>query len=219
MPHAEHLCSHLNQITDEVRGEIVCTDCGLVVCEQFFKFYGNENNMLTSENENEKQKDVNEMLEKLNLPICFSNTILENFKSHKNAKKKEFTPFAIYSTLNKEGFPISIKEISAVSGYTDSDIYRMQENEVIILDPHLLLEKYCNHLSIDHSTYTVIKTGLPERNETGHTPQTIVGSTIYCYFKRYFPKKYSMKVIAKTVNTSCISIQRYLKKNELSFRI
>jgi len=221
MPHPEHLCSHLNEIVDDVRGEIVCMDCGLVLCEKLFKHFSQINKYVCKENEKEKEKenDVNEILEKLNLPNCFTNSILDNYKTNRNAKKKEFTSFAIYNTLNKEGFPVSIKEISAVSGYTDSEIYNMQENETIMLDPHSILEKYCNILGIDYKTYSVIKTGLPTTFESGHTPQTIVASTIYCYFKRYFPKKYPMKIIAKTVHTSCISIQRYLKKNELSFRL
>ena len=209
------LCNHLNEIIDENRGDIICTDCGLVLSDKLFINYkGNEENKNTSIDGNE----INEYLEKLNLPTCFSSKILDNYKKTRNGKrkKKELLPYTIYKCLNDEGFPISMKEISAVSGFTDSKLYSMQE-EAIILKPCQLLEKYCKILGLDYSTYRVIKTALPTSKLTGHNPLTIVGSVLYAYLKKHKPRKFPMKTIAKVVNTSCISIQRYLKNNELSF--
>lgn len=221
MPHPEHLCSHLNEVIDEKCGDVICTDCGLVICDKVFTTTSvthHDNSFLTGMNKN--KNEIDEMLEKLNLPTCFTQNILKNFNNNLSTKnKKELLPYTIYNTLNAEGFPISIKEISAVSGFTDVKIYSMQNNKAIILEPALLLEKYCKLLGLDYNTYAVIKTGLPESSSTGHNPLTIIASTIYCYLKQYSQQKYSMKKIAQTVNTSCISIQRYIKTKKIIFKL
>lgn len=224
MPHPEYLCSHTNEVIDDIRGDIICTDCGLVLCDKLLKSYSPkqyQNDM--SKSEKIEESEVNEMLEKLNLPNCFTQVILKNYNQKKVEKKrkerKKLLSYAIYDTLSTEGSPITIKEISGVSGFKDSEIYRMQNDVVIMLEPSLLLEKYCKILNLDYKTYSVIKTGLPASSLTGHNPLTIIASTIYEYLKKYTKNYISMKEIAKTVNTSCISITRYLKENELSFRL
>ena len=105
-----------------------------------------------------------------------------------------------------------MKEVSAVSGFTNSDIYKHQENNnVIILKPELMLEKYCKILDLNFTAYSVIKEKMLSVSMSGHSPLTIIGSNIYLYTKNN-NLKIPMKKIAKTINISCISIQRYLKK-------
>ena len=109
------------------------------------------------------------------------------------------------------GYPISIKDIVSVSGISENYIYDMQNNEdSIILNHMLLLEKYCTLLGFDFKTYSVIKELLPNLN-TGHNPLTVIASTIYKYCKEN-KLKYSMKYIASIVGISSVSIQRFLKR-------
>ena len=127
-------------------------------------------------------------------------------------KKKFLIPYFVYKTLSEIGFPVSIKDISAVSGISENDIYSMQESEQsLILNPFSLLEKYCKLLGLsDYKTYSVIKENLPTI-DTGHNPLTVIASTIYKYCKEN-SIKYSMKQIASTIGISSVSIQRYIKK-------
>jgi transcription initiation factor TFIIIB Brf1 subunit/transcription initiation factor TFIIB len=116
--------------------------------------------------------------------------------------------------LNENGCPISLKEISAVSGLTNSEIYKHQNsNDAIILRPEEMLEKYCTILKLNFKEYSVIKENIKGSLKTGHNNLTIIGANIYLYGKQN-NLKLSIKLIAKTLNISCISIQRYIKKQK-----
>jgi response regulator of citrate/malate metabolism len=72
-----------------------------------------------------------------------------------------------------------------------------------------MLEKYCVMLKLDFKDYSVIKETIQRSLKTGHNNLTIIGANIYLHCKER--KKIPIKVIARTLNISCISIQRYLK--------
>ena len=217
MPFNEHLCPHTNEIIDEHEGSIVCTNCGLVLSSVFKNYVNNFQFENKQKHQLNNLTNIDELLQKLNKPTGFSDKIYNNLSSMENINKKEnkknkkeLLPYAVYSTLNELKSPISIKDISAVSGFNDSKIYKMQQNNTsIFLQPEDLLEKFTKLLNFDYKTYTVIKEDLP-KNKTGHNPLTIVGTIIYLYCKRN-KLKYSIKKIATLVGTSPISIQRYLK--------
>ena len=199
----------MNEVVDEREGTVVCVDCGLVL-SQYYVSQANTNfcggNFMVEE--------IKEVLERLNLPQFFSEDIFNKIKLSKkeNTKKKSLVPYFVYKTLSELGFPVSIKDISAVSGVSENDIYNMQESEKsLILSPFSLLEKYCKLLGLnDFKTYSLIKETLPT-TDTGHNPLTVIASTIYKYCKKT-GLKYSMKQIASTVGISSVSIQRYIKK-------
>ena len=207
----ENFCTHINIITDEHEGSIICIDCGLVISdnlyiENCFKFQGSDVTCNDIE-------EIKELLERLNFPTSFALDIYKNVQKGLELKKvkKYLIPFTVYQTLNEMGYPISIKDIVAVSGISENYIYDMQNNEdSIILNHMLLLEKYCTLLGFDFKTYSVIKELLPNLN-TGHNPLTVIASVIYKYCKEN-KLKYSMKFIASTVGISSVSIQRFLKR-------
>jgi transcription initiation factor TFIIIB Brf1 subunit/transcription initiation factor TFIIB len=205
MPHSEHCCTHINQVIDEREGTMVCLDCGYVVAEQIY----HETSLLREENNN-LSCQIKDILDKLFLPHCFTADIIRNY--NKLTKKKHLLEYVIYLTLHEMGYPISIKDIACVTGITDSKIYDLQENDkAICLQPHDLLEKYCNLLQLDYKTYSLIKNDLPTKIETGHNPLTVIASTIYKFSKNN-KLKLSMKQIASVVNISTVSIQRYIRK-------
>jgi transcription initiation factor TFIIIB Brf1 subunit/transcription initiation factor TFIIB len=195
---------------DYHEGTIVCTDCGHVLSENMYieKSFELKNTTTCTDIE-----DIKELLERLNFPTIFAQEIYENVKKGLESKKskKYLIPFSIYKTLNEIGYPISIKDISSVSGIPENYIYDMQNNEDSIILNHIsLLEKYCTILGFDYKTYSVIKELIPDL-KTGHNPLTIIASTIYKYCKEN-KLKYSMKYIASIVGISSVSIQRFLKK-------
>jgi transcription initiation factor TFIIIB Brf1 subunit/transcription initiation factor TFIIB len=214
MPHQENMCEHFNSVIDEREGSVICTECGLVLEEKLFKFYGH--NFSFKEKDLSLKEDVKEILSKLELPDVFSKMIIENFENSNSEKKrkKNYLYYVVYKTLNENNVPISIKDISSISGVSDSTIYDMQEkNKTVIIQPSDLLEKYCGYLGFNYKTYSLIKKELPIENISGHNPLTIVAATIYKYCKKN-NIKISMKKIATIVKISCVSIQRYIKINK-----
>lgn len=207
-----HNCQHMNEIVDEREGTIICSDCGLVISN--FYLSQPQPQHINIPGFSSVQEEISELLERLNLPQCFSEDIYNNLQNSKkvNSRKKGLIPYFVYKTLSEIGFPVSIKDISAVSGISENNIYSMQESEkTLILNPYSLLEKYCKKLGInDFKTYSLIKENLPTI-DTGHNPLTIIASTIYKYCKEN-GLKYSMKQIASSIGISSVSIQRYIKK-------
>jgi len=207
MPNSEYLCNHFNQIIDAHNGCYVCTQCGLVMDTYFHDI--NEN---VSEDKinHEKKEEICELLEKLNYPTIFVHDILANYVKNKELKKEARLPYIVYETLNSLGFPISLKEISAVSGLNQSRIYDMQQSDAsIVLKPSDLLEKYCKMLNLDYRSYSLIKETMQETS-TGHNPLTIIAASIYKYCK-VNKLKHTIKEIAQICNISPVSIQRYIK--------
>ena len=204
-------CQHINEIIDEREGTIICYDCGLVLSNYFFAQSQPQHSFFTPSSILE---EIKELLERLNLPQIFSHDIYENLlksSAKTNSKTKKLIPYFVYKTLNEIGCPVSIKDISSVSGISENDLYDMQQSETLVLNPHALLEKYCKLLGLsDFKIYSVIKEKMPTIN-TGHNPLTIIASLIYKYCKEN-NLKYSMKEIASTVGISSVSIQRYIKK-------
>jgi transcription initiation factor TFIIIB Brf1 subunit/transcription initiation factor TFIIB len=211
MPHSEHLCSHEYVIDDEREGCSVCTSCGLVLEEKLYLPNYNETyfeSCFQTSVQNETKQEIKELLHRINLPNTFSNQVEKKCLEKKNKTKS--IPFLLYQTLNENGCPISIKEISAVSGQSNVEIYKhQQKNDVVILRPEEMLEKYCVMLKLDFKDYSVIKETIQRSLKTGHNNLTIIGANIYLHCKER--KKIPIKVIARTLNISCISIQRYLK--------
>jgi transcription initiation factor TFIIIB Brf1 subunit/transcription initiation factor TFIIB len=206
MPHNEHLCSHETTIEDERGGCVVCTECGLVLEEKLFFDYRKP--FLTEKNET--NDEIKELLSRVNLPDSYANLIFKNCLQ--NPKKS--IPYVLYKTLNDDGNPISIKTISSVSGLCDSKIYDFQEKDkIILLKPELMTEKYCKLLLLDFKSTSVIKEKIKNSLKSGHNPLTVIASHIYIHCKEN-KIKISMKHIARTLNISTISIQRYIQKTK-----
>ena len=121
----------------------------------------------------------------MTMPDSYSHKIME-----KNKNSKKSIPYMIYKTLNQDGCPISIRDVSAVSGMTDSKIYKDQETDVVIISrPELMLEKYCKFFGLDFNSYTVIKKIIENSSKSGHNPLTIIGAQIYLHKKKANEKK------------------------------
>lgn len=210
MDTTSNICKHLNEIIDERQGDVICTDCGLVLSAVYLSNFNSTSN---SEKSNEY---VLEILSRLNLPKFFAFDITTKIEGMGKEKRKEsMLAFVIYKTLNELGCGVTLKEINSVTGFTDNQIYNKQKsNETIILDPSTSLEKYCALLGLQRQSYAVIK-GRMSKKKTGHNPTTIIASEIYQYCKE---NKIGINIekIAQTLKVSPISIRRYykLKKNE-----
>ena len=210
-------CLHQNKIIDFHNGDEICTDCGIILGAYFIE----EQNNLDSENYNKNDEKYNIILELLNRLEVSKKYCIEiyNFLNSEIINKitKDYLKeicYSIYIILNKNNIPISIKEISNVSGISCNKIFSCQKFSVHIeLSLDELLDKYVSILKLPYKAYSVIKKTLPFIPISGHNPNTIIASSIYKYCKLN-AIKLSMKKIAEAFNISSVSIQRYLKENK-----
>ena len=140
--------------------------------------------------------------------------------------KKENETFlakCLYKTLCELDIPFSVKDISAVTGIQHSKISSREKNDlninkssVTIINKEDLLERACVKLELDYKTYTLIKETVDNKNN-GFNPSTVISAYIYIFCKKN-KVKISLKKISDVTGISCMSIQRFIKKNDLSSR-
>lgn len=213
-------CSHLNPIMDYSNGCYVCDMCGVVLDNIYIQpdtvpSYYNTN---LDEKWNNMIKDT---LELMHLPSCYTNIIFKKFIQSNIKKCEKELMYTIYKTLNEEKCSIPLKSISALSSVQEKNIYKCQKtNDILVLNPIDMLEKYCKYLELDYKTYSLIKERYLKTPVTGHNPQSVIAAIIYQTCREQKIKK-SMKDISTVVQISVISIHRYWKsyiKNELPLR-
>ena len=198
------LCEHKNQVIDEHEGIYICEDCAKVLDNIYIEpFDSNFKTEITFDNQNvlNSNKISSEFIHRLNIPDL-------NVEDKKNELKCASN---IYLEANKSNCTVTLKEISAISGYSCKQISKETKNTVTLLNQPTLIEKFCKLLNLDYKTYTVIKENISKKEQSGHNPLTIVASHIYLHLKKEKKKKISMKKICDVVGISSISIQRYLK--------
>jgi transcription initiation factor TFIIIB Brf1 subunit/transcription initiation factor TFIIB len=196
-------CEHISQVIDEHEGSIICTDCGLVINQYFINDHMIDDNPL-------ENNSCQEFLERMNITMPLDNEI-------KKTACLDTIASDLYRNINKTS-SISLKEILSVTGANEKKLIKKNRGHTTILNKDILLEKYCAQLNIGFKNYTVIKETLNKVKLTGHSPLTIIASSIYAFSKKN-NLKISMKKVATTTGISCISIQRFLKhhQNELSY--
>lgn len=213
-------CFHKNEIITECG--YVCSDCGLCkdslfekpleISQQIYQ----ENNPLSSEITNL----IKESLERLNLPAYLYKFVVKSIQ--KNDKSLKLTKASVahhlYTTLSEFNTPFTLKKICGVTGTPKNKISKEQKKSVkssiIFIKTEDLLERYCCQLSINFKKFTLIKEKIPQI-DAGYNPSTIVSAYIYLFCKAD-KVKLTLKQISFVTGISCMSIQRYIKKNELS---
>lgn len=196
-------CEHKNQLLDEIEGCYVCTDCAKVL-DPFFCELKVKKPQEDVSLEEKNTAVISEISHRLNIPTL-------NLKDEKNDLK---SASKLYLEANKKNFSVTLKEMSAVSGFSQKQLGKGIKNTITVLDTSNLLEKYCKLLELNFQTYAVIKETIAKSEQTGHNPITIVASHIYEHLKKTKTKKISMKQICEVTGISSISIQRYLKSKK-----
>lgn len=214
-------CSHINQITDATVGDEICTDCGLVI-DRVFIFPNKEKNF-----RNFSIDDDNflvEVLEKLHLPKNIASHVDKEF-SRIGTSNARYTNLSVaqclYRTAAKLGLPITARDICAVSGFSSKKILeesftciQEQDSSIICISIDDILEKVCSRLCICYKVFTLIKKSVKIRY-SGFNPATVATAYIYLYCKKNL-KSIKLKDICSISGISCMSVHRFIKKNDLS---
>lgn len=205
-------CNHSSSSIDQKEGIEVCLVCGLVLSSFVFeeaKYVQNERDGIFRKWE-EKAKDI---LDRINMPTKFAEETVSYLFQNFPLKSNQNFLFSLYYIVNeKYGFPITLKDLSAVSNCSQKKLYAQQpENEFVTLEIDLLIERFCKLLAIPFQTTTLIKEFVKKQKISGHAPLTVIASSIYYICKKQ-GIKLTIKKVSKVTAISPISMQRYLKK-------
>jgi transcription initiation factor TFIIIB Brf1 subunit/transcription initiation factor TFIIB len=225
-------CSHINQIDDVNSGDNVCTDCGTVLDKIFIFPDKDVNQERNFKNLSSNDEFLAEMLEKLHLPGYIAKHVyseLSNTRGPHYSYSNLSLTRGLYQTLAKLGVAISAKDLCAVSGFSSKKILntsQVRENklpgscndtsEIVCLKIDDILERLCGKLGISYRDCTVIKKSVAVRY-SGFNPNTVASAYIYLYCRKNL-KKIKLKAICEVSGISCMSVHRFIKKNDLSFR-
>lgn len=207
-------CSHSNELIDQREGNIVCSDCGLVL-DCYFEVDVNHINRQECELiSKRKQEFVYETLERLHIPQSIAFHIFKKINESSEKNQNEiFLSGIIYKTLIELNIPFTIKEISCVTGIKVKNINKKKIDkkiDVVIINTNEILERACSKLNLKFNDYTLIKEKIKKMNN-GFNPSTIIAGNIYVYCKEN-NKKLSMKDISNVTGISCMSIKRFTNK-------
>lgn len=209
-------CQHLNEITDTRSGDVICTSCGLVL-DLYYINSSNHNEQFYDKNialHNSVYDYLCEMLERLNISKRYLHEIIslfnEKYKFYSTKSKHVLIAYCCYQILNENNVSVSIKNISAVTGFSCEEIYKMQDDICLSFDVNNALEKYCNMLYLSFKDYSVIKESLSLFAVTGHHPLTLISAAIYRYCLNKEINR-SLDNICEVTGISKISVQRYLR--------
>jgi len=216
-------CSHINQITDATAGDDICTDCGLVI-GRIFIFPQKEKNFRCFSID--EDNFLVELLEKLHLPKNIASYVNKEL-SRIGVCNARYTNLSVaqclYRTAAKLGMPITARDICAVSGFSSKKILeesftniQEQDSNIICISIDDILEKLCSKLCICFKDFTLIKKSVKIRY-SGFNPATVATAYIYLYCKKNL-KSFKLKDICNISGISCMSVHRFIKKNDLSLR-
>ena len=213
-------CSHKNQLIDYRGGFVVCEECGTVT-DEVFEFHSIERDVTSCGLTEKESEFVKEMIERLNLPGGIFSHIAEKIKKKKDGKNASEIVMAhcLYIALADLGIPFSVNDVSNITGISHSKISRdkkCDKSNVVIIKTENILERACSKLNLNFKQYTLIKESIKETNN-GFNPSTIISAYIYVFCRKN-KLNITLKQISNTTGISCMSIQRYIKKNELSPR-
>ena len=208
-------CSHEHEVINQREGDIICSDCGLVMDTYYIEEF--EKNDINENISSFVNNFVFEMLERLNVPKSFSSYIFKNISNSKiNKQSESFLSGIIYNTLIERKIPFTMKDISGVTGISSKKIFKEEKKNkdvknIVIIDWSEILERACSKLNLNYKDYTLIKEEIKNKNN-GFNPSTVISAHIYLYCKKH-SIKLLMKDISSVTGISCMSIKRYIKKN------
>lgn len=199
-----------------VEGFYVCSMCGLVRDNIYddrpkaalYSFYNPTDFKIIEE--------IKDMLDRVHISTSYAQLVFSYYKKNYKGYNRKAMVFSIYFILNNHSFNISLKDLLNANGLTGESTFSTQKkNEIVLLDVVEMVEKYCIMLDLSYKEISLIKEKIRSLPKSGHTPLTTIAGNIYLYCKEN-NKKYSVKKIAQVTQVSTISIQRYIKNNNVN---
>lgn len=195
-------CLHTDEILDHHTGSYVCIHCGLVK-DVFFQPIIYKNHKVY----NEYTDLVSNLIEKFNLSDNYIQSV-KNKLSNDNIKS---VVSEVYKNVNKKHTRLLLKNITNLTGLKSREI---KSENIHVVNLEDIVNKYTSMMNIPFKDVTLFKSIISSFENTGYQPLSIIGGLLYMYFVKRCQKK-SMKYIANILGINLISIQRFVKKNNV----
>lgn len=206
---ADTSCQHIDEVLDQHTGDYICIHCGLVKDP----FYQNIVLEKYDINLTQDRSDlVSNLIEKFNLAdnhIEFIKAKLDHSSNNLKVIASE-----VYKNVNKNHTTLLLKNITNLTGLKSCEIKSENIHEVNLED---IIIKYMSLMNIPYKEAALFKRIIEPLENTGYQPLSIIGGLLYMYFAKRYKKK-SMKSIASLLGINLISIQRFVKKNNVLFK-
>ena len=236
-----NMCNHQYPIEDTRQGDVVCTECGLVIDKIYC-----ESNLETKwekiENFNEEFEQNNEHLQKeknilknlcnkLHLNNDVTNTIFNLWSEiaawhyRKNGKikinAKGLIAMVLYQSLIKEKIPRPISHLCQEIGINPKmvwrwiKLYRQDLTDTIRAENSIkakdMAEYFLQPLQLNYQEMTTIKEKLNKNENSSFAPRTLLAACAYAFLKETRALYPSVKNTARILGVSVMSLYRCLK--------
>lgn len=230
-------CTHQNSVDDDVSGDVVCCDCGLVLDKIYFNHQSmhktmphsdfslfNGKNIATNVEENFVQDLIDEMTSKCNIESTNIKQIVRkkwkkiSFHLKKKDKKnsEKIILICIYNALIEANVPRPLSHLCVNTNMDYAEVKRFSKNNEDFYKPHLMCEYFLHVLDLKYSDIKEIK-NLVKKYEALYvfSQKTLIAACAYIFLREKIKKNHmSVNSLAAILDTSAMAIYRCLKSIE-----
>ena len=235
------MCNHQYPIEDTRQGDVVCTECGLVIdkiyCEsnletkweKIRKF--NEETEQNSHHLSKEKKVLKNLCNKLHLNNDVTNAIFNLWSEitawhyPKNGKikinPKGLVVMTLYQGLIKEKNPRLISHLCQEVGINPKmvwrwiKLYRQDSNDTIRTENSIkakdMAEYFLQPLQLTYQEMTTIEEKLDKNENSSFAPRTLLAACAYAFLKEKRALYPSVKNTARVLGVSVMPLYRCLK--------
>ena len=235
-------CDHINVVDDDVNGDRVCTDCGLVM-DQVYKFHNLEKmeeikSGPPSPTANDAAKNrflYNDIIDRM-LGKCHvdNKLIRKNIqrdvttmkKRHKKICEESLVLACIYVNLIKQEVPRPVGDLCNLTNLKEKNVWHYVERSRSFYHPHLMTECFLKPLKLSFKKVQEINR-MVQLAETKcvFSPKTLIAACAYLYLRdnnslqscsnQLTDKKrcnFTIGRFCKIVNVSPMALQKCINK-------
>jgi len=210
-----NMCQHLNLITDQHEGCIVCTDCGEVI-DVYFSQQDDSHAKLRQDFSANIKSYMIDCCDRMHVPDSIAEIILNeyvHFRSEAEFQKIsdiQLMAYSIYFTLKNEDIGRNIEYVAMNTGITSKLLWKCES-----LDPYLaipikiesLLAPVYSLFELSREDYNNIRKISKHFQERHFSPLTLASTLVYLYCKTR-GVRITIKKVCNIFHVSSMSIYR-----------
>ena len=239
----DRTCGHINAVDDDVSGDRICTDCGLVLDRVYkFQFFEKMEEIKSplpqpypSANVLSRNILYNDIIKRV-IDKCHVNNkrIRKNvkrdvflmIKKHKKICPESLVLASIYVNLIKEQSPRPIGDLCSLTNVKEKNVWHYVEKSQSFYRPHLMTECFLKPLELTFKSIKEINK-LVKLAETKYvfSPKTLIASCAYLYLRNndglHFCNRdnsdlssFTVNRFCKIINVSHMALQKCINKIE-----
>jgi transcription initiation factor TFIIIB Brf1 subunit/transcription initiation factor TFIIB len=217
---SEDDCSHKNTVEAEHEGDVVCTDCGLVV-EPCFSFHASQKYFQDETDYYNVKNFILDVCANAHIPknICeYSYSYFKKSRRNFSPRKvsnNQLAAFSIYEALQLFEVPRTVEEIQFFTGENVKKFALIESVNTLTNnrnDPTIFVDRFCNLLELEYFDSNLIKSIVCNMYGMGNVKSNCLIATcihLYCKEKK---RKILLKTICQICEVSATSVHRIVRQ-------